>query len=329
MKTRLLAAAIGIALTGCVAAPAEKTVRADARPSQDPSPTAVVAVAMEDSQAFDYELLRREDTQLLEVFDDTHKTYLVFAREVPAGLLLFDERGRAVPFIVKERTAVAEVVRLGILVRTPTKSSYAQAPKGAVVARLGTGGASEDANTPRLPVDVAAARAEILHAQDRLKGLSVELDQASRGEPPVPLNSLRAEIEEIQTTLDGVDATVVRAHFATGSAILALSAEAKRAFVEAAGRADRIRIRGGVDNLGSAAANELLARRRALSMRRVLIDEGVAANKLHVDAARPDYIASNDTPEGRAENRRVDVVFSEKTGRELTVTRNDFSPRGQ
>jgi outer membrane protein OmpA-like peptidoglycan-associated protein len=328
MRVPLLAMTIGIVLTGCAALPGEKSASADAHLMTVSSADTAVAVPVKDAQEFGYELLRREDTQLAEVFDDTHTTYLVFDREVPAGLLLFDERGRAVPFTVKERTAVVDVVRLGLLVRTPTKSSYAQAPKGAVVARLGTSGASEDASTPRLPVDVAAARAEILYAQDRLRGLSLQLDRASRGEPSAPLSSLRTEIEEIQTTLDGVDATVVRAHFATGSAILTLSAEAKRALVEAAGRAEQIRIRGGVDNAGSAAANDLLARRRALSMRQVLITGGVPASKVHLDPASHDYIASNDTAAGRAENRRVDVVFSGNGARQIPVAENRFSEPG-
>ena len=314
MSVRLWAVAIGIALVGCAASPSEKTTRADAGSTQEPLPAPVATLPMQDTGRFDYELLRREDTQLAEVFDDTQKTYLVFTAQVPAGLLLFDERGRMLPFTAKERTAVVDAVRPGILVRTPTQSSYAEAAKAAVVARLGKGGASEDGNSPRPPIDVAAARAEILHAEDRLKGLTAELGRASRGEPSLPLTSLRAEIEEIQVTLDGADATLVRAHFATGSAMLALSAEAKQAIVDAAGRADSVRIRGGVDNLGTAAANVVLARRRGLSMRRVLIDGGVAARKVRLDRALPSYIASNDTPEGRAENRRVDVVFAVREG---------------
>jgi outer membrane protein OmpA-like peptidoglycan-associated protein len=161
-----------------------------------------------------------------------------------------------------------------------------------------------------LPAELAAARAEILRAQQRLSGLSAELDKASRGEPSASLKQLRSEIEEIQTAIDGVSATLVRAHFASGSALLALSAKAKTAILAAAARADEIQIRGGTDNSGPVAVNDLLARDRALSMRRLLIEGGIAADKLHLNSSQGEYIASNSTVEGRAQNRRVDVLFA-------------------
>jgi len=103
--------------------------------------------------------LTPEQTKLVQVFDDTRRTYLTFHDQVPLGLLIFDESGRAVPFRVGERTAIVAGVRAGLLVRTPTKSSYAQAPKRAAVARLQSieGGGEEGA--PWLPAELAAARA--------------------------------------------------------------------------------------------------------------------------------------------------------------------------
>jgi outer membrane protein OmpA-like peptidoglycan-associated protein len=190
--------------------------------------------------------------------------------------------------------------------------SYAQAPHRAALMQVSasTGGGEEGA--PGLPAELAAARAEILRAQERLSGLSAELDKASRGEPAASLAQLRSEIEEIQTTIDGVTATLVRAHFASGSAVLALSSEAKEALLAAARRAREIRIQGGTDNSGSVAVNDLLARERAMSMRRLLIDGGVAADKLRTRDSQGDYVASNATAAGRAQNRRVDVVFADR-----------------
>jgi hypothetical protein len=184
----------------------------------------------------------------VQVFDDTRRIYLTFNDQVPLGLLIFDESGRAVPFTVGERTAIVAGVRAGLLLRTPTKSSYAQAPKRAALARVPSVERGGEEGTPWLPAELAAARAEILRAQQRLSGLSAELDKASRGEPSASLKQLRSEIEEIQTAIDGVTATLVRAHFTSGSALLALSTEAKTALLAAAARADEIRIRGGTDS---------------------------------------------------------------------------------
>jgi outer membrane protein OmpA-like peptidoglycan-associated protein len=284
------------------------------------------AVSLAVLGSYTYELLTPEQTKLVQVFDDTRRTYLTFSGQVPLGLLIFDESGRAVPFTVGERTAIVAGVRAGLLVRTPTRSSYAQAPTRAADARVPSVERGGEEGAPWLPAELAAARAEILRAQQRLSGLSAELDQASRGEPSVSLNQLRSEIEEIQTAINGVTATLVRAHFASGSALLALSTEAKTAILAAAARADEIRIRGGTDNSGSVAVNDRLARERAESMRRLLIEGGIAADKLHTNSSQSEYVATNATVAGRAQNRRVDVVFANHAEDPTPVAQNQLSP---
>jgi len=284
------------------------------------------AVSLAVLGSYTYELLTPEQTKLVQVFDDTRRTYLTFSDQVPLGLLIFDESGRAMSFTVGERTAIVAGVRAGLLVRTPTRSSYAQAPKRAAVARVPSVERGGEEGAPWLPAELAAARAEILRAQQRLSGLSAELDKASRGEPSVSLKQLRSEIEEIQTAINGVTATLVRAHFASGSALLALSTEAKTAILAAAARADEIRIRGGTDNSGSVAVNDRLARERADSMRRLLIEGGIAADKLHTNSSQGEYIATNSTVAGRAQNRRVDMVLSNHEGNRTPVAENQPNP---
>ncbi len=80
--------------------------------------------------------------------------------------------------------------------------------------------------------------------------------------------------------------------------------------MSAARRAEEVRIRGRADSSGTPGANLQLARERALSVRRLLIAGGVARSKLRTSYARADYIASNATAQGRADNRRVDLVFT-------------------
>jgi outer membrane protein OmpA-like peptidoglycan-associated protein len=117
----------------------------------------------------------------------------------------------------------------------------------------------------------------------------------------------------------------VRAHFTSGSALLALSTEAKTALLAAAARADEIRIRGGTDSSGSVAINDLLARERAESMRRLLIDAGIPADRLHTSSLQGEYIATNSTVAGRAQNRRVDVVFANHEEDDAPVAQNEPS----
>jgi outer membrane protein OmpA-like peptidoglycan-associated protein len=326
MRTRRIAIVTGMVLAGCtVSQPRIKSSDTASVSQGFPSETPA-AVLLDEPGSYTYELLTPEQTKLVQVFDDTRRTYLTFNDQVPLGLLIFDESGRGVPFTVGERTAIVAGVRAGLLVRTPTKSSYAQAPKRAAIARVPAVERGGEEDAPWLPAELAAARAEILRAQQRLNGLSAELDKASRGEPSASLKHLRSEIEEMQTVIDGATATLVRAHFASGSALLALSIGAKNAILTAAARAEEIRIRGGTDNVGSAAVNDLLARERAGSMRRLLIDGGIAAEKLHTSSSQGEYIATNSTVAGRAQNRRVDVVFANHADNRTPVAWNESSP---
>ena len=70
--------------------------------------------------------------------------------------------------------------------------------------------------------------AEILRAEQRLGGLSAELDKASRGERSAILKSMRSEIEEIQTAIDGVTATLVAGSLRYGKCAAARSRPRRR-----------------------------------------------------------------------------------------------------
>ena len=72
----------------------------------------------------------------------------------------------------------------------------------------------------------------------------------------------------------------------------------------------KLTIEGHTDNVGSAASNQSLSEKRAAAVRQALIDS------YQVDGARlqakglgqTKAAASNDTPEGRQSNRRVELV---------------------
>jgi outer membrane protein OmpA-like peptidoglycan-associated protein len=327
MRMQRIAIAIGIVLAGCTVSQSRVKPMDTAIPPQKASLAEVpAATSLDEPGCYSYELLTPEQTKLAQVFDDTRRTYLTFDIPVPLGLMIFDESGRAVTFTMGERTVIVAGVRAGLLVRTPTKSSYAQAPKRAALVRVRANEQGGE-DTPWLPAELAAARAEILRAQERLSGLSAQLDKASRGEPSTSMAQLRSEIEEIQTAINGVSATLVRAHFASGSALLALSDEAKAAILAAAARADEIQIRGGTDNSGPVAVNVHLAKERAESMLRLLIDGGIGSDKLQTSSSPGEYIATNTTAAGRAQNRRVDLVFANHAGDTTPAAMNAASPK--
>ena len=78
--------------------------------------------------------------------------------------------------------------------------------------------------------------------------------------------------------------------------------------------ASTVEIQGHTDNTGSAAYNQDLSERRAQSVTSALIQNGVPAARLRtVGYGENRPISSNLTPEGRAQNRRVQIVIRPTT----------------
>lgn len=74
----------------------------------------------------------------------------------------------------------------------------------------------------------------------------------------------------------------------------------------------RIEVSGHTDNTGSASVNKRLSRNRAESVRNYLIEQGVDGMRLQFEGYGFDRpIESNDTPQGRAANRRVEIEVIE------------------
>jgi OOP family OmpA-OmpF porin len=71
----------------------------------------------------------------------------------------------------------------------------------------------------------------------------------------------------------------------------------------------KVEIDGHTDNVGPAAYNMTLSERRAKSIMKYFVDHGVEAERLTIKGfgfTKP--AASNDTKEGRAKNRRVELT---------------------
>jgi len=72
-----------------------------------------------------------------------------------------------------------------------------------------------------------------------------------------------------------------------------------------------INVLGHTDSTGSAAYNQDLSTRRAQAVAGVLLQEGVAPGRVRsIGRGEDEPIASNLTPDGRAQNRRVEVIIT-------------------
>jgi len=107
-----------------------------------------------------------------------------------------------------------------------------------------------------------------------------------------------------------------RLYFATDKA--ALTAESQQqleniaAILKAFPNAE-IRLGGYTDNTGEADANLLLSADRANVARKALMEMGIGPNRVQAEGYGQEHpIATNDTPDGRAQNRRIDVRVTKK-----------------
>lgn len=73
-----------------------------------------------------------------------------------------------------------------------------------------------------------------------------------------------------------------------------------------------VQIEGHTDNVGSSQINQVLSRQRAESVRNHLIQQGIASNRITaMGLSMNQPIASNDTAEGRQQNRRVEIIIDD------------------
>ena len=101
-------------------------------------------------------------------------------------------------------------------------------------------------------------------------------------------------------------------HFETGSATLSQASSRQLEMLAAVLTAYpnvATSIKGHTDNAGDAAANRKLSADRAAAVKQALVDRGVPAARIESEGHGSEQpIASNDLEEGRARNRRVELV---------------------
>ncbi len=114
-----------------------------------------------------------------------------------------------------------------------------------------------------------------------------------------------AQIEKPLARLEDV-------RFESGRA--ALRSEAKETLTELVSILEnnpdiQVRLKGYADNVGNESDNELLSRKRAESIKDYLVSEGIDGSRIKTNGlGESDPIATNETEQGRAQNRRVDIM---------------------
>jgi outer membrane protein OmpA-like peptidoglycan-associated protein len=153
------------------------------------------------------------------------------------------------------------------------------------------------------------AEVEAMLAQVRIEKAQVQKD---RDELAGMLAGAMGQVAETRASALGAVMTLPGISFQTNSAVLTKKAEmtlAKLAGVALVFPKVNFLVEGFTDSTGKIEANVKLSTARAKSVYDVLLAQGIPAGRLEFKGRGPESpVASNDKPEGRAQNRRVEIT---------------------
>jgi outer membrane protein OmpA-like peptidoglycan-associated protein len=206
---------------------------------------------------------------------------------------------RTAPGLAREAVIAGEDARRGAMIASAARDSEQQ-----------SAAAARDATDAANVVAARAAAQAATTADAAMTAERVRAAAAARADLLARLNSALPTRESRR----GLISEIGGVHFATGTANIDSPAReglARFSGIVASYPGLRFNIEGHTDSVGSAAMNNELSMRRAMSARDYLISQGVAASSINVQGfgfSMP--VADNSTGDGRARNRRVEIVIS-------------------
>lgn len=187
--------------------------------------------------------------------------------------------------------------------------------------------AAGEAERNRVLLDARTQEAEQARAAASANADVAAGAQADAQRAQAEAERLRAAMADLQAqeTERGMVVTLGDVLFDTNQAVVRESARAGLERVAAflgANPGFRAIVEGHTDSRGSDEYNRALSERRADAVRAVITRGGVAADRVRSTGLGEAYpVASNETTAGQQQNRRVEIVFSDKDG--------TFAPGGE
>jgi outer membrane protein OmpA-like peptidoglycan-associated protein len=183
---------------------------------------------------------------------------------------------------------------------------------------------SRDAAEAAVQRDAAAMQAREQAEEKAGLEAAVALEESARREKDAAAEASRMARADLTTRLNralptretdrGIVAEIAGVQFASGAA--SLNSSAREALARFAGivgvyPALRFAVEGHTDSVGNYESNRTLSLQRAITVRDYLISQGVPASTINVEGLGSDQpIADNGTAEGRARNRRVEIILT-------------------
>lgn len=246
---------------------------------------------------------------------------------------------RNLSYVARQRAAIARETANTRQAEQSVAAATSERERVRLAARAAEAdAAARNAQLAELRADVArraardaeaqAAMAQRQAAASQQSAMSAQ-EQARQAEARTA--QLEAELRELAATRSdrGLVVTMNDVLFDTGSAALrpggvrlvSRLAEFLREYPERT-----LAIEGFTDSVGDDSYNQTLSERRAATVRLALMNEGVASDRIISRGYGEAFpVASNDTPEGRQRNRRVEIVIG--NGREATPRVASAAPR--
>ena len=173
--------------------------------------------------------------------------------------------------------------------------------------------ASEQAERARLGEEVTSA-------EERRRKLMLDKSSSEASQARHEADMLRKRMEELQAerTDRGMVLTLGDVLFDLNKADLKSSGEqtiGRLAQFMREYEDRRVRVEGYTDSTGEESYNQTLSERRAQSVQNALVSQGIERSRVETRGYGEQYpVASNDNSAGRQQNRRVEIVISDKDG---------------
>lgn len=159
-----------------------------------------------------------------------------------------------------------------------------------------------------------AEKAAIMKERDQIASERKAIE-AQRDELAAKLKEALGHVADTKSTARGTVTSLSGVLFDTGKSTLKPDAKitlAKLAGVMLVFSKTTMQVEGYTDNVGTDEANLKLSDARAKAVREFLETQGIGSNRMtSVGKGPADPVAGNETPDGRAKNRRVEIVSSE------------------
>lgn len=221
---------------------------------------------------------------------------------------------KTAPLIARDAVQMGEDARrqaiLGRQAADAAALAAAEAVKREEAAAAARRDAEEKARLEALAAAEEAKRRQMIASEEAAREAAAEAQRQARADLVARLNRALPTRE----TDRGIVAEIAGVQFATGAATLNPSArEALARFAGIVGVYPSLtfRVEGHTDSTGSYATNQALSLARASTVRDYLVGQGVNPASIAVEGLGPDRpVADNATSEGRARNRRVEIILS-------------------